>query len=155
MSRLSVPEMRRLLLAAAEPPHTRRLRHWWSRFRRQHQAGARRCHAQRRSREQPARVRGDEIIPLRSATCCLDDRLWAQVAALLPAARRRGDEPPLVYRDMLEGILWVARTGASWHDLPAVFGPWETVYATYHRWKQHGQWPSVLHLLQAAITPSS
>ena len=56
---------------------------------------------------------------------------------------------------MLEGILWVARTGGAWHDLPVTFGPWETVHATYYRWKQHGHWPGILTLLQAAATPSS
>jgi transposase len=55
---------------------------------------------------------------------------------------------------MLEGILWVARTGASWHDLPAAFGPWKLVYATYHRWKEHGQWSAVLAVLQAAASAS-
>jgi transposase len=86
-------------------------------------------------------------------TCELDDALWAEIAALLPAARRRGDAPSLAYRAMLDGILWVARTGASWHELPARFGPRKTVYATYHRWKQHGQWPAVLARLQAAAHP--
>ena len=95
---------------------------------------------------------GDPDVRLHSATCELDDALWTEIAALLPAPRRRGDEPPLAYRVMLEGILWVARTGASWHDLPTDFGPWTTVYATYHRWKQHGQWPAVLARLQAAAT---
>jgi putative transposase len=92
---------------------------------------------------------------LRSAPCELDDALWAEIAALLPAPRRRGTEPLLAYRVMLEGILWVARTGASWHDLPDRFGPPKTVYATYHRWKQHGQWPAVLARLQAAATAST
>jgi transposase len=56
---------------------------------------------------------------------------------------------------MLEGILWVAQTGASWRDLPSCFGPWKAVHATYHRWKQHGQWPRILALLQAAPTTPS
>lgn len=40
-----------------------------------------------------------------SVTCDLDDARWEQIAELLPAARLRGDQPPLVYRTILEGIL--------------------------------------------------
>lgn len=151
---LTVPEVRRLLLAAHEPPHQQRLRRWWSAFRREHQATARHCHASRREREQSAWLQGTGHLRLSSGTPDLDDVLWEQIADLLPAARRRGDAPPLAYRTMLEGILWVARTGSSWRDLPARFGPWTTVHATYHRWKQHGQWSLILPLLQAAGTAS-
>ena len=59
----------------------------------------------------------------------------------------------MAYRTILDGILWVAQTGASWRDLPPCFGPWKTVYATYHRWKQHGQWLGVLAVLQATAGP--
>lgn len=152
MSPLTVPEVRRLLLARREPPSQRRLRQWWSAFRRRHQATARRCHTERRHRDQPPLLRGTGSLQLSSGTCELDDALWEQVAALLPATRRRGDAQPLSYRTMLDGILWVARTGASWHDLPVGFGPWHTVHATYYRWTQHGQWPAILALLQTATT---
>jgi putative transposase len=44
-------------------------------------------------------------------------------------------------------MLWVARTGAAWRDLPAHFGPWKTVHSRYHRWCQAGIWPQILAAL--------
>lgn len=41
---------------------------------------------------------------------------------------------------MLEGIIWVLRTGAPWRDLPVDFGPWETVYGRFRRWLTGGLW---------------
>jgi transposase len=51
----------------------------------------------------------------------LTDEQWAVVAPLLPRPRRRADgrgRPWRDPRDVLDGILWVLRTGAPWHDLP-------------------------------------
>jgi transposase len=147
--------VRRLLLAASQPPEQRWFHHWWSTFRRRHQATARRCHATSRTRAQPQHLAGMACTLLPSTTRDLDDALWAQIAEVLPAARRRGDKPPLQYRILLSGILWIARTGAAWHDLPAEFGSWEIVKAAYYRWKQHGQWSQVLTLLQTAETTTT
>jgi putative transposase len=48
---------------------------------------------------------------------------------------------------MLEGILWVLRTGAPWRDLPSAYGPWESVYTRFSRWSESG----VLARLFAAL----
>jgi hypothetical protein len=45
---------------------------------------------------------------------------------------------------MLDGCLWILRTGAPWRDLPRRFGPWQTVYHRYHRWQVEGLWPQIL-----------
>jgi putative transposase len=41
-------------------------------------------------------------------------------------------------RLMLEGIVWRFRTGSPWRDLPADFGPWQTVWKRHHRWSLDG-----------------
>jgi transposase len=92
---------------------------------------------------------GTGMVAMTSVTRELDDALWAQIAALLPRPRRRGQDPPLPYRTILDAILWAARTGTPWRDLPERFGPWKTVHATYYRWQQLGYWAPVLALLQA------
>lgn len=145
---LTLPEARRLLLLTREPPSQRQFHLWWSDFRRAHQATARRCHSASRVQEQPIHEASAVCTPLASTTRDLDDALWSHIAAILPVARRRGDQPPVEYRTLLAGILWVAQTGASWQDLPPAFGPWAVVKAAYYRWKQHGHWPQVLTLLQ-------
>jgi len=43
----------------------------------------------------------------------------------------------------VEAILWVLRTGAGWRDLPAPFGPWQTVYAGFRAWLRSGLWQAI------------
>jgi transposase len=49
---------------------------------------------------------------------------------------------------MVEGMLWIARTGAPWRDLPARFGPWRSVASRFYRWRQRGLWQQILRILQ-------
>jgi transposase len=48
---------------------------------------------------------------------------------------------------MLNGILWILRTGAPWRDLPYEFGPWETVYTRFNAWAKSPFWNSILDIL--------
>ena len=41
-------------------------------------------------------------------------------------------------RMFLEAVLWIARTGSPWRDLPAGFGKWNTVFARYSDWVKAG-----------------
>jgi transposase len=52
---------------------------------------------------------------------------------------------------MLEGILWVLRTGAPWRDLPERFGPWQTVYDYFSAWRKGGVFDRVLEALQVRL----
>lgn len=56
---------------------------------------------------------------------------------------------------MLTGMLWVARTGASWRALPAPFGPWQTVHSRYQRWRTAGIWQRILDVLATDTADSS
>jgi transposase len=47
-------------------------------------------------------------------------------------------------RIVLEGVLWILRTGSPWRDLPSVFGVWETVYCRFRRWARSGLFASIL-----------
>jgi transposase len=52
---------------------------------------------------------------------------------------------------MLNGILWILRTGAPWRDLPEGYGPWQTVYSRFYRWRKAGVWDRLWErLLQQA-----
>lgn len=48
---------------------------------------------------------------------------------------------------MLEGMLWVMRSGRSWRDLPAHFGRWQSVYGRYQLWRRDGLWDRLLAIL--------
>jgi transposase len=58
----------------------------------------------------------------------IDTAAWALIAPFLPPERGRACRPSLDNRRVLEGIVWIARTGAPWRDLPERFGKWNTVW---------------------------
>jgi transposase len=52
---------------------------------------------------------------------------------------------------MLNGMLWVVRTGAPWRDLPERYGPWQTVYDYFSTWRQSGVLDQILEALQIRL----
>ncbi len=84
----------------------------------------------------------------------LTDEQWESIQALLPkhtakTGRKRRDP-----KQMLNGILWILRTGAPWRDLPERFGPWKTVYHYFHRWRDDGTFDRILQALQIHLDRS-
>jgi transposase len=51
---------------------------------------------------------------------------------------------------MIDGILWILRTGAPWRDLPEEFGPWGTVWDWFDKWNHDGTLDEILRQLRAA-----
>jgi transposase len=49
---------------------------------------------------------------------------------------------------MLNGMLWILRTGAPWHDLPERYGPWRTVASRFYRWRNAGVLQHLLDTLK-------
>ncbi len=78
----------------------------------------------------------------------LSDAQWERLRPLLPPQKPRTGRPAKDHRTVLEGILWVLRTGAPWRDLPERFGPWRTIYSRFRRWQQAGVWDRMLADLQ-------
>ena len=75
------------------------------------------------------------------------DEKWALIESLLPG---KASDPGCTARDnrlFLEAVLWVARTGRPWRDLPPEFGKWFTAYARFRRWTQKGVWMRVIATL--------
>src|ERR671929_107677 len=73
----------------------------------------------------------------------LTERAWARIAPLLPSGRRRGKQWA-DHRRVINGILWKVRTGAPWRDLPERYGPWQTCYDRFVRWRRDGTWDRLL-----------
>ena len=79
----------------------------------------------------------------------LTDREWRRIAPLLPAEKPRTGRPNHDHRRILNGILWVHRTGAPWRDLPECSGLVGTVSSRFYRWRAARVWDGVLAALQA------
>jgi transposase len=78
----------------------------------------------------------------------LTDEEWAVLEPLLPERSPRKARPWKDHRLVVNGVLWRARTGSPWRDLPASYGCWKTVYNRHRRWSADGTWTRVLHELQ-------
>jgi transposase len=78
----------------------------------------------------------------------LTDDEWNRLAPLLPPQRPVTGRPALDHRMIVNGILWILRSGAPWRDLPERYGRWATVYQRFRRWQQAGIWQQVLSALQ-------
>ena len=79
---------------------------------------------------------------------------WHRIKDVLPG--KPGD-PGRSGNDNLtfvNGVLWVLRSGAHWHDLPERYGPHTTAYNRYNRWAKAGIWLRVFEAL-AAASPQS
>jgi transposase len=73
----------------------------------------------------------------------LTDTAWAQLEPPLPRNRQRGGRWR-DHRGVINGILWKLRTGAPWRDLPERYGPWQTCYDRFVRWRRDGTWDRLL-----------
>jgi putative transposase len=80
----------------------------------------------------------------------LTDEAWAEIAPILAAIKSRAGSPPaLSDRLFIEAVLYLARTGTPWRDLPAEFGHWDAVYNRFRRWEARGIWRELWVRLQA------
>lgn len=80
----------------------------------------------------------------------LSESQWQAVESILPAAKGRGRKPRPA-RDMLNGMMWILKTGAPWRDLPDRYGPWETVYRRFREWGERGVIDRVLQRLKLKL----
>lgn len=79
----------------------------------------------------------------------LTDEQWALIADVFPPPAKIG-RPPTDRRKIVDGILWILRTGSPWRDLPEEFGPWGTVWDLFDKWNDDGTLDEILYRLRAA-----
>ena len=80
----------------------------------------------------------------------LTDAQWSVVSSLLPELPKRSDgrgRPWRCSRAVFDGILWILRTGAPWHDLPDRYPPYQTCHRRFQRWVSDGSLAQILHAL--------
>jgi transposase len=84
------------------------------------------------------------------ARLLLTDDEWGLVADVFPEPAATG-RPRRDPRQVVNGILWILRTGSPWRDLPEEFGPWQTVWRLFDQWNSDGTLNEILGRLQAAF----
>jgi transposase len=82
------------------------------------------------------------------ARSVLTDEQWDRVRDLFPEPARTG-RPPADRRMIVDGILWILRTGSPWRDLPEEFGPWQTAWRLFDQWNNDGTLQAILTRLRA------
>jgi transposase len=68
------------------------------------------------------------------------DQDWDRIKDLLPGRPGSRGAPARDNRRFLHAVLWIAKTGAPWRDLPEYFGKWNTVWRRFDRWARKGIW---------------
>ncbi len=81
----------------------------------------------------------------------LMDEQWALIEPLVPLSNARTGRPPRDRRILLNGIFWILHTGAPWRDLPERFGPWQTVYHHFAKWRREGIFAEIIEALQITL----
>ncbi len=84
------------------------------------------------------------------ARLLLNDDEWNLIADVFPEPAATG-RPPSDRRMIVNGILWILRTGSPWRDLPEEFGPCKTVWRLFDQWNSDGTLDQILQRLQAAF----
>lgn len=69
---------------------------------------------------------------------------------MLPT-QRPGPVSRLGDRQFIDAVLYRAKTGVPWRDLPERFGPWKTVYNRFSNWAERGVWEKVFKALQLEV----
>jgi transposase len=81
----------------------------------------------------------------------LRDDQWEKIKDALPGKKgdpgRSGEDN----RRFVEAVMWIARTGAPWRDLPPELGKWSSVHKRFIRWSQSGIWQMIFNTLAADV----
>ncbi len=79
----------------------------------------------------------------------LTEEQWLKIRDFFPDRYHHGraGHPFKDHRTLVNGILWHVHTGAPWPDTPERYGPWQTVYDRFNRWRKDGTWDKILNAL--------
>jgi len=76
------------------------------------------------------------------------DEDWDRIKDRLPGRAGSRGTPAKDNRLFLDAVLWLAKTGAPWRDLPERFGKWNTVWRRFDRWAHQGIWQNLFGVFQ-------
>src|SRR4051794_7525981 len=78
----------------------------------------------------------------------MTDDHWERIKGFLPG---QAGQPGVTAKDnrlFVNAVLWIAKTGVPWRDLPERFGPWGSIWKRYDRWCAKGVWERAFRELQ-------
>jgi transposase len=78
----------------------------------------------------------------------LTDEQWDQIKDLIPRSTARTGRPANDPRLMLDGIFWICSAGTRWRQLDSRFGPYQTVFGYFTRWRRDGVLAKIVEKLQ-------
>ena len=78
----------------------------------------------------------------------LTDAQWHRIEPLIPGTDRTRGRNGRDNRLFVDGILWLARTGSHWRELPPEFGRWNSIYQRFNRWCRSQVWENLFHALR-------
>lgn len=84
----------------------------------------------------------------------LTDAQFALIEPLLPPRKSgtpRGGRPPLPWREILNSILYITRTGSAWRHMPHDLVHWKTAYNYFLLWSKDGRWQSIHDALRRRV----
>ena len=80
----------------------------------------------------------------------LTDEQWERLRPVLPT-QFFGPRSKIGDRQFVDAVLYRAKTGIPWRDLPERFGPWKSVYNRFANWSRRGVWKQIYKALQVRV----
>jgi len=81
----------------------------------------------------------------------LTDAQWAIIEPMLPPAKPGGRPRTVDLRSVIDGILYLVRSGCSWRMVPRDYGPWGTIHYYYRCWRIDGLWEKIHDALREKV----
>ena len=78
----------------------------------------------------------------------ISDEDYSRIEHLLPGKPGDPGRTAKDNRSFINAVLWIARTGAPWPDLPERFGKYNSVFQRFNRWSKNGTWQRIFEELQ-------
>lgn len=81
----------------------------------------------------------------------LSEQEWQLIAEFVDTPKNRTGRPRRDNQTLLNGIFWILCSGASWRDMPERYGPWQTVYDRFRKWRDNGSFDKILERLHVEL----
>ena len=81
----------------------------------------------------------------------LTDDQWEELAPLIPLAKPGGRPRTVDMREVINGALYVLRSGCTWRMIPHDLPPWGTVWGFFRRWRKKGTWECIHDALRPKV----